>query len=232
MVLTAEKGEAMMENEVEFKIAFLRGELRAKEESFINEVFFLWKGVWAMEFKKTGGDPPSWPDEFYRHDAIGAILVDSVPIAVHLYSIQNINLKACEGQDYFKSYTREFTSTLKRERFARVLAASWMTVNPDFKLKDKKVSFSKCLLALSQKMLVPFNCEAAIGATRSDNGLAERIMSWGAKSYGPFHTKNTPVEMLLMDEAMRIPLTADEEELVNNAYESINMNLSPAKKAA
>jgi len=216
--------------EFEYELIELRKDKDSRSISKINEVYFFWKSFWTQVLNESDAPLPHWSDEFYRHDAAGVIFQNGVPVAVHLYGVQNLKMAACRGQTYFhEGFDNRFCSKLIKAGYDKAMSAAWLTINPDFVKNPERIVFSRCLMAIALKASDYLGCETVIGPTRSDNGIAAKIIEWGAVSYGQGRAKNTPVEMLVMDNGVQIPLPEIEEELVNQIW---NHNNAVIKKAA
>lgn len=208
----------MHSSKYNFTLIDLKNEKQRVSASFINEVFFFWKSFWKKELDDLESPYPNWADEFYRHEHLGILTMDSVPVALHLYARQNLLIAPCREQSYFTSFSEAFTGKLVKDGYTDVLSAGWLTVNSDFVSNPDKIVFSKCLVSLSLKVCDYLGSQAILGPTRINNGVADKVISWGAKTYGQEMAYNTPVELIVIDTDTPIPLRDNERSLVEQIW--------------
>lgn len=219
-------------DEFKFQLLSLRGENDKKELALINEAFFFWKSIWTAELKKNKASAPNWADEFYRHDYVGVLFNKGIPVSVHLYGLHNLSLNACSQQSYFEKFPKDFATSMEKDDYDRVLSAGWLTINPDFLINEHGVAFSKCMIWLVLRVSKLLGCKASLGPTRSDNGLASKIIEWGAISYGQAEAYNTPIDILVMDNDNQIPLRQNEQNIVNAVWTTQGIETLEADKKA
>lgn len=202
----------------EFEILDIKNETEREKLSQINEVYFFWKSFWPKVLNELESDYPHWADEFYSYSHVGVLFHNGVPVSLHLYKVHNLKVAPCHAQSYFDPFPKEAIQNIKEDNHYKVLTAGWSTVNSDYAKNDLKVSFIRCQLALSLKVSQLFDCSAIIGPTRMNNGFAQRVIEWGAKSYGKSTAYNTPVELILIENSLNMPLNETEKMLINKVW--------------
>lgn len=214
--------------EFEFHLIKIR-DAKLQDESIINLAYMFWKSVWMEELKTINGSLKCWGDEFYRHDYIGLVTYDQIPVGMHLYGLQNLNLGPCRDQSHFQSYTDDFIPKLKEANINKVISASWLCVNPDFAKFDKDIVFSKVITQLSLRVCQLLGYQGAIAPARKDNGLSTKLKSWGVMSFGEKVVQNVMCEIVFCPSHVEFPLTEKEKQLIGYVWQ---YEKSQTKKAA
>lgn len=184
----------------------------------INTAYLFWRSFWIKELFTSPESAPHWGNEFYRHDYLTLIMHKNLPVALHLYGFQNLELTACVDQSYFDDFDREVVPEIIQSGYKKVITAGWLSVNPEYLKFNREIVFSRCLSALGLRFGKYNGFQAAIAPARSDNGVSQKFMEWGGVTYGLRNVYGIPCELIVMDVDNNIPLTYAESELVAHLW--------------
>ena len=208
----------MNTSDFSFQILSLKNETLKKSIATVNEVYFFWKSSWQKSLDEIGAPHPIWADEFYRFTHAGMLSYNGTPVSMHLYMVQNLEVKACVQQSQFQIFKEDALEKVKQDGYKKLITGGWLTLNSEFSKNPKKIAFSRLQIALTKKASEYFGCDGIIGPTRMDNGLSERIIEWGANAYGQGFLHEAQVELLVLGNEIQIPLKEAEEEIINHVW--------------
>lgn len=201
-----------------FELLSLREESGKQNLQKVNEIYFFWKSFWPKVLDELNCAYPNWADEFYKHTHAGVLFYDGTPVSLHLYMVQNFEVAACLQQGYFDSFPKSVIDNIRKDGYKKLITGGWLTVNPTFSKNPERIAFSRCQMALSLLASRYYGCDGVMGPTRINNGFAQRLLGWGAKTYGESLAKNTPVELIVVGNSVQIPLKEKEQEIINIAW--------------
>ena len=156
-------------------------ELKSPESIVLyNKAFHFWREFWSKVMADNGTDDQIDAYDFTRTEIVTVITYRSEIVAMHLYSILNIETDSIAYHPYFMGKEeRVFFDELRKRRCKNAMPAEYLTVNEKFRKSVTGFSFAPIVSGLCYKVQRHFGVDATLGRCRQDRKVNERMLEVG-----------------------------------------------------
>ena len=145
-----------------------------------NQAFHFWRSFWSKVMADNGTDDQINAYDFTRTEIVTLITYQSEIVAMHLYSILNIETDSIAYHPYFTGQEeRIFFDELRKRRCRSAMPAEYLTVNEKFRKSVTGFSFAPIVSGLAYKVQRHFGVDAVLGRCRQDMKVNERMLEVG-----------------------------------------------------
>lgn len=164
--------------------------------SLYNKAFQYWVAFWNKVLADNGSHEPIEPYDFLRSDLVAVLTSNDEVVAVHLYSLFNIEQTSLEYHPYLRGKEeRAFLASLKDLNCRSAVSFEFLTLNDQWRKSKIGFSLAPVIVGLGYKIQKALNIDAALGRCRKDlhvNQLMTQVGGITLKTDVMMH--NTPTD--------------------------------------
>ena len=143
-------------------------------------VFSEWHNSWSTHFKEMDSTSRLFSDDLTRSTYLTVIHQGSAPVAMHLYSVWNLESLVHQNSRYLAQYTAEALQKFAALKLAKVLSMEYFYVNPQWRFQKSRLPLSEVLVGLGMNFFLQDpTIDGVITLARQAVKSDKRGGSWG-----------------------------------------------------
>ncbi|GIL18676.1 MAG: hypothetical protein BroJett040_24270 [Oligoflexia bacterium] len=172
----------------------------SEHSQLYDAAYNFWFHFWSQVYLENGATAKPNPDDFFRQDFIPIIHSDNTIIAMHLYSLFELNCSSIFHQSYLEhNFSAEYFKIINDNNITSVMTMESLSVNLIFRKSHLGLSLGKVIGILGQKLfLTETTCDSIICPARKDVKVSDMAQEAGFRVIVPNqYLHNTPVDLLM-----------------------------------
>lgn len=175
-----------MKNELkDLKYVMLSGKFPQdkRNQELHNKSFLFWKNFWNRIFIDKGSGHRVQADTLCRQDLIGVLVHKERIVGQLLFTFFDYRSLAVKEHSYIvNNFSEEFFEILQQRKAFNIMTMESLAVESDWRKHSSGVSLSAVILTLTCKHLQEYQCDASIGAARSNSAVPDIIHGVGGET--------------------------------------------------
>lgn len=143
----------------------------------LNSIYENW--VQAFTPILEGGGGKLNPDDFFRHDFVGAVFHGKELVGSHLSTIFDLRLKSNRNHHYIRELPAQSLVALEQRGLNKLVSVEYFNVLPDWRRHQKELSWVNVAMSLALKTISHTSSQAMIGMPRIDRKVDEVLSQCG-----------------------------------------------------
>lgn len=153
---------------------------RTEDAESLVEAYACWSRVWRTTLLELDGHETLFSDDFTRQDEVGVLFVKERAAAMACLRWLDFSLPLAREDSYFRVWPQEALDQLIA-RGKRVLAASYLTVAPEWRGASRRLPALQIITELTLCRFLESGADAFAGQMRNDRKLNQLAYRYGAR---------------------------------------------------
>ena len=157
-----------------------------------------WFSFWNRHFEEMASSFKLFSDELLRSTYVTVLHRKDLPIAMHFYSVWNLESEVHQGTKYLKQYPHEAIDKIKSLQISKALSMEYFYVNPDWRFQKSGLPLSEVLVGLGMNICQenPY-LNGVITIARRAVKAQDRGGSWGLDPVYDLELHNNPCSVIV-----------------------------------
>lgn len=187
-------------SQLELKVLPCRPLFQKNWETY-QKIYQCWKNVWSHAYLELGVDPVHNSDSFTKHDEVNALFYKGECAGLITFKWVDLNNPVEWEDSYFNIWPEEAKEQL-RSHGNRIILATYLTVNFNFRRNAHGISWKDLLIALIIKRLQNSTFQAMVAAPRITKSSQKATYRHGAEALSKdvkYPIPNETVDLIIWD---------------------------------
>lgn len=151
------------------------------ETSLYNRAFLYWRDFWNGVYRDNGSSDTINELDFLRTEMITVVTSGADVVAMHLYSVLNLEMASSPYHPYFNATgDTVFIDALREKGCRSAMPLEYLTIDEKWRKSKTGLSLSPVMIALGCRIQKELAIDAIIGRARSDIKINDRMIDAGS----------------------------------------------------
>jgi hypothetical protein len=161
-----------------------------------NRVYGYWKRFWSEVYGQQGSLDAFHVEDFARQDIVAVLHDREKVVALHLYSVFQLDLLFTRDHNYFKFYPENFFAFMKEKGANVTLSLEYLTVDPEWRKSKLGLSLGEVMVGCAIEVARSLEVDAVIAPARTENKVNQMGYHFGIECFqGGITKRNFTVDL-------------------------------------